>query len=737
MPSDILNSVVGNETVQNVANTVANAVGAAVNTVNDAVRGDAKSRDLAQFTVEDCQKGNFITTDFGTRMNDTDTSLKAGDRGPTLLEDFHFREKTTHFDHERIPERAVHARGAAAHGYFQNYESQSDLTSADLFQRAGERTPVFVRFSTVAGSRGSADTVRDVRGFAVKFYTKYGNWDLVGNNIPIFFIQDAIKFSDLIHAAKPEPHNEIPQAQTAHDNFWDFASLTPETTAMTLWTMSDRAIPKSYRTMQGFGVHSFLLVNAEGKRRFVKFHWTPKLGTHSLVWDESQKITGADPDFHRRDLWEAIETGAYPEWELGFQIVEEEDEHKFDFDILDSTKLIPEELVPIKKIGKLVLNRNPDNYFAETEQVAFCTQHVVPGIDFSNDPLLQGRNHSYLDTQISRLGGPNFQEIPINRPVCPVTNNQRDGAHRMIINKGRVNYFPNRFGCPALASAQEQGYVPAPMPVHGVKIRARGPKFQEHFSQGRLFYNSLSSWEKDHVIKSYSFELGHVDDLGVREKMVSRLNCIDLDLAQKVAKAIGVKPPAEFQGNAHSKRSEALSQANQPKDSIATRKIAFLVGPGYNSAQLKTVRAALAAVGAVTVVIGPHKGDQGHGDDAQFTYTSCKSVLFDGIFLVGGTQYTELKKTGEFLQFVNETFKHCKPIGAIDEGAETLGNFNFEGVTLSGPGEGVKSSQGVVTTRTFVQSAADIGEAQNFGKAFFDAVAAHRHWERNIDPVQA
>jgi len=725
----IYNAVVGNPAVQTTVSAVSN--------VGTAVVGDAKQRDLSGNIVEDAKSGNYITTDFGTRISDTDNSLKGGERGPTLLEDFHFREKTTHFDHERIPERVVHARGVAAHGYFENYENLSELTSADLFQRPGERTPVFTRFSTVAGSRGSADTVRDVRGFAVKFYTQLGNWDLVGNNIPIFFIQDAIKFSDLIHAAKPEPHNEIPQAQTAHDNFWDFASLTPETTAMSVWTMSDRAIPRSLRTMQGFGIHSFLLVNAQGKRRFVKFHWLPKLGIHSLVWDEAQKITGADPDFHRRDLYEAIENGAYPEWELGFQIVEEEDEHKFDFDILDSTKLIPEELVPIRKVGKLVLNRNPDNYFAETEQVAFCTQHVVPGIDFSNDPLLQGRNHSYLDTQISRLGGPNFQEIPINRPVCPVTNNQRDGAHRMIINKGKVNYFPNRFGCPALASAAEGGYVHAPTMVNGPKIRARGPKFQEHFSQARLFYNSLALWEKDHVIKSYSFELGHVDDLGVREKFVSRLNCVDLDLAQKVAVAIGVKPPTEFQGVAHDKKSPALSQANQPKDTIATRKIALLVGPGYKSAQLKTVRAALAAAGATTVVIGTHKGDQGHGDDAQFTFQTCKSVLFDGIVLVGGTQYEKLGKTGEVLQFVSETFKHCKPIGAIEEGVDFLQRFGFVGINLAGPEEAVKTSQGVVTTRKFAQDIASIGEALNWGKAFFDAVAAHRHWERYIDPVQA
>jgi len=720
-----------------VTGSVANTTAAVGTALSDAVLGDAKQRQLNDHTVEDSKPGNFITTDFGTRMSDTDNSLKGGERGPTLLEDFHLREKTTHFDHERIPERVVHARGAAAHGYFQVNESLAEYTKADFLNNPAEKTPVFVRFSTVAGSRGSADTVRDVRGFAVKFYTKFGNWDLVGNNIPIFFIQDAIKFSDLIHAAKPEPHNEIPQGQTAHDNFWDFASLTPETTAMTVWTMSDRGIPRSYRMMQGFGVHTFILVNEQGKRRFVKFHWLPKLGTHSLVWDESQKLTGADPDFHRRDLWEAIEGGAYPEWDLGLQIIEEEDEHKFEFDILDSTKLIPEELVPIKRVGKLVLNRNPDNYFAETEQVAFCTQHLVPGIDFSNDPLLQGRNHSYLDTQISRLGGPNFQEIPINRPVCPVTNNQRDGAHRMTINKGKVNYFPNRFGCPGLASASEQGFVHAPTMVSGPKLRARGPKFSEYFSQARLFYNSLSSWEQQHVIKSYSFELGHVDDLGVRQKFVSRLNCVDLDLAQQVAKAIGVEPPKVFNGVAHSNKSAALSQANTVKNTIATRKIAFLVGPGYNSAQLKALRAFFAAAGALTVVVGTHKGDQGHGDDAQFTYHSTKSVMFDALVLVGGTQYDAMGRVGEVIHFVNETFKHGKAIVAIEEGVEFLKRFLFIGVSLAGPGEASLESQGVVTSAKFSASLLEPSEAVNFGKLVFNSIAAHRNNDRIIDPVPA
>ena len=458
--------------------------------------------------------GRVLTTNQGVPIADNQNSLKAGLRGPTLLEDFILREKVTHFDHERIPERIVHARGSAAHGFFQCYESLANLTRASLFAEAGKRTPVFVRFSTVAGERGSTDTARDVRGFAVKFYTDEGNWDLVGNNIPVFFIQDAMKFPDLVHALKPEPHHAMPQAASAHDTFWDFVSLMPESTHMLMWVMSDRAIPRSYRMMQGFGVHTFRLINAQGASRFVKFHWTPLAGTHSLAWDEAVKISGADPDFHRRDLWEAIEAGAYPEYELAIQVFTEEQADGFSFDVLDATKIIPEELVPLQPIGRLVLNRNPDNFFAETEQVAFCTAHIVPGLDFSNDPLLAGRIHSYVDTQISRLGGPNFHEIPINAPVAQVHNNQRDGMHRQAIPRGRVAYEPNSLGggCPFQAGVQ--GFMSFPQPSEGDKVRGKPEKFAEHYNQATLFWESQTDVEKLHIIRAFRFELTKVQTVG-------------------------------------------------------------------------------------------------------------------------------------------------------------------------------------------------------------------------------
>src|SRR5689334_5000811 len=486
--------------------------------------------------------GEFLSTNQGIRVNDNQNSLKAGDRGPTLIEDFIFREKMTHFDHERIPERVVHARGTAAHGYFQVYESMADYTRAHFLQDPSVQTPVFVRFSTVVGSRGSTDLARDVRGFAVKFYTQEGNYDIVGNNIPVFFIQDAIKFPDLIHAAKPEPHNEIPQAATAHDNFWDFVSLLPESMHMIMWVMSDRAIPRSFRMMEGFGIHTFRFVNAQGQARFVKFHWKPLLGVHSLVWDEAQKLAGMDADWLRRDLWEAIELGDYPEWEFGVQIVEEADEFAFDFDLLDPTKIIPEELVPVRRIGKMTLNRNPDNFFAEVEQVAFHPGNVVPGIDFSNDPLLQGRLFSYLDTQLTRLGGPNFAEIPINRPVAPVHNNQQDGHMRQTINRGRANYFPNSTGggCPATAPETMGAYRHYGERVEGHKIRERSASFTDHFSQAALFYHSMSPVEQEHMITALQFELGKVETPAVREGVVALLMHVDPTLGRGVAEGIGV-----------------------------------------------------------------------------------------------------------------------------------------------------------------------------------------------------
>jgi len=504
-----------------------------------------RESNIEPFVVD--SKGKQLTTNTGVRINDTDNSLRAGPRGPTLMEDFHFREKIMHFDHERIPERVVHARGAGAHGYFEVYKSMNKYTKAKFLQEPGKKTPVFVRFSTVAGSRGSADTVRDVRGFATRFYTEDGNYDLVGNNIPVFFIQDAIKFPDVIHAVKPEQDNEIPQASTAHDTFWDFVVNTTETAHTVMWAMSDRAIPRSFRMMDGFGVNTYRFINAEGKAFFVKFHWKPLLGVHSLVWDESQQIAGKDADFHRRDLWEAIEDGHFPEYEFGVQIVEEEDEFKFDFDILDPTKIWPEELVPVQPVGKMVLNRNPDNFFAETEQIAFCVGNVVPGIDVSNDPLLQGRLFSYLDTQLIRLGGPNFNEIPINKPLAPVVNNQRDGYHRMTIAKGKTAYHPNSLneGFPMPGLNRDEGYVHIPANVNGRKVRERSESFKDHYSQAALFWNSMSETEKSHIIKAFQFEVGKVVDNAIRQKVVEMFSNVDVELARQIALGVGASPPSE------------------------------------------------------------------------------------------------------------------------------------------------------------------------------------------------
>jgi len=465
--------------------------------------------------------GRMMTTNQGVPVADNQHSLRAGLRGPTLLEDFILREKITHFDHERIPERIVHARGSGAHGVFEACDSPEEFTRAAPFAAAGKQTPVFVRFSTVAGERGSKHTARDVRGFAVKFYTDEGNWDSVGNNIPVFFIQDAIKFPDLVHSVKPEPHHGMPQAASAHDTFWDFVSLMPESTHMLTWVMSDRGIPRSFRMMQGFGVNTYRFVNAEGVSHFVKFHWTPKLGTHSLVWDEAVKLGGAEPDFHRRDLWEAIEMGEYPEWELGVQLITEEEANGFSFDILDATKLIPEELVPVRPVGRMIFNRNPENFFAETEQVAFCTAHVIPGIDFSDDPLLAGRIHSYVDTQISRLGGPNFHEIPINAPLAAVHNNQRDGMHRQAVHRGRVSYEPNSLGGGCPFQAGSVGFMSFPEPVHEDKVRGKPEKFAEHYNQARLFYESNTVVERRHIVDAFRFELSEVTVPAIRERMVA------------------------------------------------------------------------------------------------------------------------------------------------------------------------------------------------------------------------
>ena len=624
-----------------------------------------------------------LTTNQGVPVADNQHSLKIGLRGPTALEDFILREKITHFDHERIPERVVHARGSAAHGYFECYRPLTHLTRATPFATAGKRTPVFARFSTVAGERGSADTVRDVRGFAVKFYTDQGNWDLVGNNIPVFFIQDAMKFPDLVHAVKPEPHHAMPQASSAHDTFWDFVSLMPESTHMLLWQMSDRAIPRSYRMMQGFGVHTFRLVNADGQSVFCKFHWTPLAGTHSLVWDEALKITGADPDFHRRDLWEAIEAGAFPEWELGLQVFSEEQAASFSFDVLDPTKLVPEELIPITPVGKMVLDRNPDNFFAETEQVAFCTAHIIPGIDFSNDPLLQGRIHSYVDTQISRLGGPNFHEIPINSPIAAVNNNQRDGMHRQAIHRGRVNYEPNSIGGGCPFQAGTSGYTSFPQPAEGDKVRGSPALFSDHYSQARLFWNSQTDVEKIHIAKAFRFELTKVQIVAVRQRVVSMLLNVDTGLANNVASGLGLElpPPMPLASNLPIPSfapSPGLSlQARPGMCGIRTRKVAILIGEGANAKTTRAIYSALLAEGAVPRLVGSQLGSVNTNDgaalDVEISIEDAPAVLYDAVIIADGeTSVAGLTKNGLALDFVREQYRHCKPILALGAGKELL-----------------------------------------------------------------
>ena len=676
--------------------------------------------------------GQQMTTDQGTPIADNQNSLKAGLRGPVLLEDFILREKITHFDHERIPERIVHARGSAAHGYFECYKPHRQLTRAAPFAEAGKRTPVFVRFSTVAGERGSTDTARDVRGFAVKFYTDEGNWDLVGNNIPVFFIQDAMKFPDLVHAVKPEPHNAMPQAASAHDTFWDFVSLMPESTHMLMWVMSDRGIPRSYRMMQGFGVHTFRFVNARGESQFVKFHWTPKLGTHSLVWDEAVKIAGADPDFHRRDLWEAIEAGEYPEWELGVQVFSEADAEKFSFDVLDATKLVPEELVPVQPLGRMVLNRNPDNFFAETEQVAFCTAHVVPGIDFSNDPLLAGRIHSYVDTQISRLGGPNFHEIPINAPIAPVHNNQRDGMHRQAIPRGRVAYEPNSLGggCPFQAGVK--GFVSFPQPENGNKLRGKPEKFAEHYAQATLYWQSLTDWEKNHLAGGFRFELSKVTVPAIRERMVASLVNVSPDLAKRVADGLGIAVPKAMPKalprptKPEITQSKTLSLTAYPgAGGIRTRKVAMLVADGIAGRSLLALHKALLDDGAVPTLIAPRLGAVTTSDgvvlEASATLENAPPVLFDALVLPDGDAGVQrLAALGQTQEFVTNHYRHCKAMLAIGASSALL---DRAGIATSA---GAKlQDAGVIV---------GVASDRDLAKRFTAALAAHRHPQRETDP---
>ena len=685
-------------------------------------------------------QGQFLTTDQGLKINDDNNSLKSGERGPSLLEDFILREKITHFDHERIPERIVHARGSGAHGVFKVTNSMEKYSKA-AFLHAGAETPVFARISTVAGFRGSTDLARDVRGFAIKFYTEEGNFDLVGNNMPVFFIQDAAKFPDLVHAVKPEPHNEIPQAASAHDTFWDFISLMPESTHMIMWLMSDRAIPRSLRMMEGFGVHTFRFINDNNESHFVKFHWKPKLGTHAVVWDEAVKISGNDPDFHRRDLWEAVENGHFPEWELGVQIVPDADEHKFDFDLLDPTKLIPEELVPVTVIGTLTLNRNPDNFFAETEQIAFHPGHLVPGIDFSNDPLLQGRLFSYTDTQLSRLGSPNFHEIPINRTIAPMHNNQRDGHMRQEINVGKSSYQPNSLGggCPYQAKVAEGGFTSFNERVDAHKVRARSESFSDHFSQARLFYISQTETEQNHIKSALKFELGKVEATSVRLRMLGLLNIVDKDLADNVALGLGLTVPTQPEqpinkgvgadaGNEQEpkttiktpKPSPALSMITNKNNSntIESRSVAFLCSDGVDSKSIDDLKTSLEKKGAEVKIIGTNatavKSSDGKMIPVDHSLHTVSAVLFDAMYVPSGKEsIAKLQKLDKVPEFLMDMFKHCKVMGFSADGLALLDETVIKNKVK--PSEFLEF--GIITD-------------DNLDKKFIPAMGKHRFWNR-------
>jgi catalase len=640
------------------------------------------------------QAGDYLTTAQGLRLPDTDHSLKAGPRGPVLLQDHHLREKITHFDHERIPERAVHARGAAAHGTFRAYGAAGRISRA-AFLAEGVETPVFVRFSTVLGSRGSADTVRDTRGFATKFYTAEGTFDLVGNNIPVFFIQDAIKFPDLIHAAKPHPDREIPQAQSAHDTFWDFVSLHTEATHHTLWNMSDRGIPRSYRMMEGFGIHTFRLSTEKGKSSLVKFHWKPTAGVHSLLWEEAQLIAGTDPDFHRRDLAEAIEAGAHPQWELGVQVFPDTPEQTFEgIDLLDPTKLVPEELAPVQPLGIMTLTHNPANYFAETEQVAFHPGHLVPGIDPTDDPLLSGRLFSYLDTQISRLGGPNFGQLPINRPHAPVNDDLRDGMHQSAVHTGVAPYKPNTLGtgCPFTAGADAAGYIEFPVPVaDSVKERRAPASFGDHTSQPRLFWLSLTAPERDHVVAAYTFELSKCQVAEVKERTLRVLADIDAELCEQVAAGLGLPAPAPSAPLTDVEPSPALSQLGGTWP-VQGRVVGIVADATSDLTALRAARKAVTDAGMTAMIIAPTAGDLGAGAQSvpvQRTFANARSVEFDALLLAcapapgpdangsrdakaGHRPADTARLDPRILLMVNEAFRHAKPLGGWVDLRDTL-----------------------------------------------------------------
>ncbi|WFA07792.1 catalase [Tissierella sp. Yu-01] len=670
-----------------------------------------KHEQLETFRVKD--EGKALTTNQGLKIAEDEFSLKAGERGPTLMEDFHFREKITHFDHERIPERVVHARGFGAHGEFQVYESMKEYTKAKFLQEPSVKTPVFVRFSTVIGFRGSADTVRDVRGMATKFYTEEGNYDLVNNNMGVFFIQDAIKFPDVIHANKPEPHNEIPQATAAHDTFWDFIVNNQETAHQVMWIMSDRAIPRSFRMMESFSINTFRFVNEKGISHFVRFHWKPMLGVHSLVWDEAQKIAGKDPDFNRRDLFEAIEDGSFPEWELGVQLIKEEDEFKFDFDILDPTKVWPEEDIPVRIIGKMTLNRNVDNFFAETEQVAFHPGHVVPGIDFSNDPLLQGRLFSYTDTQLIRLGGPNFHEIPINKPIVPVNNNQRDGYHRQMINMGEVSYHRNSLanGTPSTTSEDEGGYLHYQEKIDGKKVQRRSDSFKDHFSQATMFWNSMSDPEKKHIIDAFSFEVGRVKSKEIKQMVVDMFANVNIDMAMNIAINLGVNPPKIQTPSNITKSSPALSQENTIR-SLKTRKVAVILADGFKegiSETLKNLKSEGLKVEIISGKQGKIRGEDNKELDVDDTFLTSHSVLFDAVYAIGGKDFCE-KFNKDAVNFIKDAYMHYKPIGASFDGKKWLVENNM----ADGVGVVVEDDMNV------------------FLEKFKESMLAHRHWNRCI-----
>lgn len=670
-------------------------------------------------SVTDDATNEALTTNQGVKIADNQNSLRAGIRGSTLLEDFILREKITHFDHERIPERIVHARGVGAHGYFQAYEGNERLTKAGFLTDPTIQTPIFVRFSTVQGPRGSADTVRDIRGFAIKFYTQEGNFDLVGNNAPVFFVQDGIKFPDFVHAVKPEPDTEIPTGATAHDTFWDFVSLVPESAHAVIWAMSDRAIPRNLRSIQGFGVHTFRLINAEGKSHFVKFHWTPKQGLSALVWDEAQKLAGKDPDFHRRDLYEAIENGVYPEWELGVQIVEEEDEMNFDFDLLDPTKIIPEELVPVTPIGRFVLNRNVDNFFAETEQVAFCPGHIVPGIDFTNDPLLQARLFSYTDTQLSRLGGPNFHQIPINKPVCPFHNNQRDGIHQHTIHKGQASYQPNSIDndWPAETppAASNGGFESYPEQISGHKLRQRSETFSDHFSQPRLYYKSLAPHEQKHVVDAYTFELSKVQRKHIRERQVEQILAnIDLDLARQVGANLGIEVPdltLDYKKTAVEKSAKLSFLAFPPQD-IQGRKVAVLIHNLVKSDSLEAMKNWAIKEGVTLHLLAPSLAPvKDHKDNiivADGMQMSEPSIAYDAVIIPDGDNLNAVLQDGVARHYLLEAYKHLKPIAFLGNKSDLLEPLGLV------PDEG-----------TLVGD-----EFQPIAENFKNLIMAHRVWSR-------